>query len=393
MCSDPDYYIAREKASRGQAFGPSVMSGGSGGGSGGGGGGGGSSYSKPSSTAQLIDSDPEDNDDTGYGGSKVPTIDLFDIGLEGEMAPLVLPRDEKKWREEEEMRKENEIALKKMTIDESKKKGQQMEIDDVKKLDPYEEEERLQASLHGTPAPGSASVSSTPAPTGQGHEHDAEAAAEDAHLTVEQEAVTLGLEDVQIITKKEDISYYFQTTPGSGGVLEGSNKEAFYLFQFPRMFPRFWDPNDHEQTKEGGSGTVKTEDGESAVKVEGDMKPATTSGSNAAPGLSKSAAKPAEKLLENPYSTLSKHRVVSSLHESESEVWRDYEPGKWQGWGKNSGSMNREDMAGNRRAEGMIGKLRIRKSGKVSLRLGSRGKEGGIVDYEVRLIFQRGASR
>lgn len=49
-----------------------------------------------------------------------------------------------------------------------------------------------------------------------------------------------------------------------------------------------------------------------------------------------------------------------------------YVPGRWQGWGKNSGN-NGRDLAESD-FEGQIGRLRVHASGKVSLVLGS-GKD------------------
>lgn len=270
-----------------------------------------------------MDSDPEDygdaEDGEGPSGRRNKTVDLYDIGMENEMAPLVLPRDEKKWLEEEKLRKENEKAMGRLRL------GPGASAKSVK-MDPYEEEELAAASLAGTPVP-SASASATPAPT-QGSLEEA--------APVEDAAV-LGADDVKIKVKKEDVSAYFDLPK------ESASHEQFYVFQFPRLFPQFADP-----------GSLP------------DIKP--------------SPADIAQSLIE------AKHKVKSAYHESEAEAWRDYVPGKWQGWGKNAGREGRDVLgAASAQAqvggefsapEGRIGKIKVRRSGRTTLKLGG-------IEYEV----------
>lgn len=292
---------------------------GGGGGAGGGGGGG----IRTTSTAALVDSDPEDYgdaDENGEGPSarKSQTVDLYDIGLENEMAPLVLPRDEKKWLEEEELRKENEKAMGKLRLGPGP--GAK-----AAKMDPYEEEELAAASLAGTP---SISASATPAPVQSSLEEAA---------TINDAAV-LGADDVKIKVKKEDISQYFDLPK------EHASHEQFYVFQFPRLFPQFADPE-------------------------------------SLPDIKPNPADLAQSLVE------AKHRVKSAYHESEAEAWRDYVPGKWQGWGKNPGREGREVLGATTSQgqpgssdqsppEGRIGKIKVRRSGRATMKLGG-------IEYEV----------
>lgn len=241
------------------------------------------------------------------------------------MAPLVLPRDEKKWLEEEKLRKENEKAMAKLKL------GPAAGAKSVK-MDPYEEEEMAAASLAGTPT---ASASATPAPSA----HTLEEAA-----PIEDAAV-LGADDVKITVKRENISTYFNLSQ------EESAHEQFYVFQFPRLFPQFVEP-----------GSVP------------DVKP--------------SANDLLSSLIE------SKHKVKSAYHESEAEAWRDYIPGKWQGWGKNPGREGREILGatdaqaqgGNQpqAPEGRIGKIKVRRSGRTTLKLGG-------IEYDVSILLARKA--
>lgn len=365
---------------------------------------------KTSSTVALVASDSESDDGRVNGEDKVDILDLFDIGREDEMAPLVLPRDEKKWKEEEKLREENERARKRFGGGDGSRKGKgRGKLEDAAEgggpedsnnaasadtpkskmdVDPYDEEERIAASLQGTPQ-GSAPATPTTAHPPTDH---AGIVVADAGLTSAQEAVTLGIEDVQIKVKKENVADYFHFQG------EEARQERFYVFQFPRVFPRFFDPADPLQTKhdprEQPDVQVKTEDTAAQDKKPSPSKlnhalakGSAAAGSNAAVAFSSSGGSKASQggneekpLLQNPYATVSKHRVKSALHESESDSWRDYEPGKWQGWGRNSGTGARDAMAGNGRAEGRIGKLRIRRSGKVTLRLGSGPDK---VDYEI----------
>lgn len=237
--------------------------------------------------------------------------------MENEMAPLVLPRDEKKWLEEEKLRKENEKAMAKLKL------GPAASAKSVK-MDPYEEEEMAAASLAGTPT---ASASATPAPSAQTLEEAAPI----------EDAAVLGADDVKITVKRENISTYFNLSQ------EESAHEQFYVFQFPRLFPQFAEP-----------GSVP------------DVKP--------------SANDLLSSLIE------SKHKVKSAYHESEAEAWRDYIPGKWQGWGKNPGREGREILgatdaqaqSGNQAQapEGRIGKIKVRRSGRTTLKLGG-------IEYDV----------
>lgn len=302
---------------------PGNMGGGAGGGGGGSGGGGSTGGSRTTSTAALVDSDPEDYgdaDEHGEGSSarKSRTVDLYDIGLESEMAPLVLPRDEKKWLEEEKLRRENEKAMGKLRL------GPAASAKAVK-MDPYEEEETAAASLAGTP---SISASATPAPVQDSLEEAAKLA----------DAAVLGADDVKIKVKREDISQYFDLPK------ENSSHEQFYVFQFPRLFPQFADPD-------------------------------------CMPDIKPNPVDVTQSLME------AKHKVKSAYHESEAEAWRDYIPGKWQGWGKNPGREGREILGANNAAgqapsgnstppEGRIGKIKVRRSGRTTLKLGG-------IEYEV----------
>lgn len=132
------------------------------------------------------------------------------------MAPLVLPRDEKKWLEEEKLRKENEKAMAKLRLGPAASAK-------LVKMDPYEEEELAAASLAGTPT---ASASATPAPSGATLQEAAPI----------EDAAVLGAEDVKITVKREDISKYFNLPA------EEAAHEQFYVFQFPRLFPQFAEP-------------------------------------------------------------------------------------------------------------------------------------------------------
>ena len=355
-----------------------------------------STQRQPTTTAMLVESDPSDYEDAGEPGhgskeARIRTVDLFDIGKEGEMAPLVLPRDEKKWKEEEELRRENERAMNKLRRRNSKEKQRQGE--DMKqaadpgrettaeiKTDPYEEEGMLHASLGGTPAASAAADNSafskpTLAKSQTAQIRQTEALGSEPvveGLTATQEAATLGAEDVKIKVKREDISTYFKFPS------DAVHQEHFYVLQFPRLFPQFYDPSDPNQSAETlandmqpGTSQVKAERG--AVK---DSKPSLSAlgkalGAGGAPGI------PAP--LTNPYDASAKHKIKSSLHESESDAWRDYEPGKWQGWGRNAGREDREAMAGNKAAQGKVGKIKIRRSGKTTLKLGN-------IEYEVCLL-------
>ena len=349
-----------------------------------------SALQKPTSTAMLVESDPEDYKDaeeSSYndGQAKVPTVDLFDIGKEGEMAPLVLPRDEKKWKEEEDLRMEHEKAVRKLRLQNAEERRKKKEVKDEKgeakvKLDPYEEEERLSSSLIGSPAvlALSTSVPLTPSQVSDETRH-AQALQDQAFgqttvaegLTAVQEAATLGAEDVQIKVKREDISTYFNYSA------ESARQERFYVFQFPRLFPQFYDPGDPDQSAEVLAKEIQT--GSNSVKNEslfaGDVKPSV---SVLADALSAGGASSFPAPLTNPYDASAKHKIKSSLHESESDAWRDYEAGKWQGWGRNPGREDREAMSGNRMAHGRVGKIKIRKSGKTTLKLGN-------IEYEVRI--------
>lgn len=317
-------YLDPERAKR---LGTSGSWGGGAGGAGGGGDGG-FGGTRTTSTAALVDSDPEDYGDAdengdGPSGRKSQTVDLYDIGTENEMAPLVLPRDEKKWLEEEKLREENDKAMGKLRIvPESSSKAV--------KMDPYEEEELAAASLAGTPA-ASNSASATPAPTRSSLDEAAPI----------EDAAVLGADDVKIKVKREDISTYFDLPK------ENASHEQFYIFQFPRLFPQFADSE--------------------ALR---DVKP--------------SADDLAQSIIE------AKHKVKSAYHESEAEAWRDYIPGRWQGWGKNPGREGRDVLGAtdaqsqptigeSSAPEGRIGKIKVRQSGRTTLRLGG-------IEYEVSYI-------
>lgn len=321
----------------------------------------GSSSKKSTTTAKLVDSDPEDHlEETGdmpqdLHGRKLETVDLFDIGREGEMAPLVLPRDEKKWVEEEQLRKENERAMQKLHL---KKRGRldpaaASEATSKVKQDPYEEEEALQASLRNTPVstgagPGSRAQSVSSASVSV----KAEPSGEMRFDGPTEDAAVLGAEDVKIKVKKEDISQYFHLPP------EVAKTDRFYVFQFPRLFPQFYDPNIGPPEP---SVEVKKEDPDGQEESKPNVAALLNSQSD--PGADAFSAK---------------HKVRSAYHESESEAWRDYEPGKWQGWGRNPGQDMRENLAGHGAEDlsGRIGKLKIRKSGKTTMKLGG-------IEYDV----------
>lgn len=374
-------------------------------------GGGSGTGPRTSSTAVLVDSDPEDyDDDATYSattGKRVQTVDLYDIGQEGEMAPLVLPRDEKKWNEEEALRQEHERATRRMRGIKSPKKDKQQELPDVKeeeeeggvrataaaaeadedlhnkvtpdvakmrvKMDPYEEEEMAASSLAGTPGEsnGSTPVPLSRAPTVDGSQDRAvestaaaaAAAAPRAEDPVDNDAV-LGAEDVKVKVKKEDISVFFNLPK------EAASSEQFYVFQFPRLFPKFYDANDPMTYPPGMLGGGDGEETKPDVKPDGSILAAALNGSAG------SAA--GNGPLVDPFS-LSKHKVKSSLHESESDAWRDYSPGKWQGWGRNTGRDDREYIMGGEVEKGLsgkIGKIRVRRSGKTTLKMGD-------IEYEV----------
>ena len=347
----------RAQSSRGRALGASVMSGGSGGGGGGAGGSGGGGARTSTSTANLVDSDPEDykGDDTyDQAGAKVVTVDLFDIGLEGEMAPLVLPRDEKKWQEEELLRKENERAMAKIrgkpdpypdgVVKKEEGSGEATPKPKIK-LDPEEEEERMAASLRGTPA----TITSGTESRAQSVSSSSVRPEDEAQEAGAGDAAVLGIDDVKIKVKKEDISGYFARD-------ELANLEQFYIFQFPRLFPQFCDSEARAAAEK-----IKNEEGGAAGE---DVKPSPFA---FGAGNASSAFDPTAK-----------HKVRSAYHESESEAWRDYEPGKWQGWGRNPGRDDREAIAGkgSEKLEGRIGKIKVRQSGKTTMKLGG-------IEYEV----------
>ena len=321
----------------------------------------GSGPRKPTTTANLVDSDPEDYDDNEQDaqGRKLETVDLFDIGREGEMAPLVLPRDEKKWAEEEQLREENQLAMRKLQL---KKRGKHEVIEDDPPLpkvkqDPEEEEAMIAESLRATPAstsngPGSRAESISSALASVKPEDGDQTAGMQVDAPAEDAAV-LGAEDVKIKVKKEDVSQYFNLPD------EQTKSDRFYVFQFPRLFPQFFDP---EVGPPGLAPVVKKENEDGEEDVKPNVKAMTEGGENGADPVS------------------AKHKVRSAYHESESEAWRDYEPGKWQGWGRNPGRETRENLAGYGADElsGRIGKLKIRKSGRTTMKLGG-------IEYDVSL--------
>lgn len=315
---------------------------------------------KPTTTATLVDSDPEDYEDAEQdaSGRKLETVDLFDIAREGEMAPLVLPRDEKKWQEEEELRRENNLAMQRLHL---KKRGKQEPKEDTPsmpniKQDPYEEDEMLEASLRNTPISiGTGSGSRAQSISSASVSVKAEDGTQTADMQVDEpaeDAAVLGAEDVKVKVKKEDVSQYFHLPS------EQAIHDRFYVFQFPRLFPQFYDP----LTGPPGAAPIvkrENEDGEEdvkpKVKIEAGAQPESAADLQSA-----------------------KHKVRSAYHESESEAWRDYEPGKWQGWGRNPGRETRETLAGHGAEDlsGRIGKLKVRKSGRTTMKLGG-------IEYDV----------
>lgn len=317
-----------------------------------------------SSTALLIDSDAEeDGIPNSYGGrDKLKTVDLYDIGAEGEMAPLVMPKDEKKWQEEETLRLEYAKAMEKLSLTHKGTSAKAAESGTPQparvKTDPYEEDEMNAASLSGTPR--SASIASRSLSRAQTidsttHSSDIEVLQDlIPPIPSDEAAATLGAEQIQIHIKKEDISVHFNLQPTE----EDPSPERFHIFQFPRLFPQFYDPADPVQVDQyNPAGAAKREPGTAESS-------AATLGSNAAAAVVTGELGSA------------KNRIKSALHESESEAWRTYEPGKWQGWGRNPGQEERETLAGNPSAEGRIGQIKVRKSGRTTMTLGN-------IDYEV----------